>query len=52
MGLKAGLNVLERETRLPVPELEPRIVQQRPSLSTEYVVAVSLVPLKIQNYEF
>ena len=52
MGLKAGLDVLERESSIPVQEFEPRIVQPRPSLSTEYVVAVSLMALEIQNYEF
>ena len=51
-GPQSQSGVLERENRLPVPEFEPRIVQPRPSLSTEYAVAVSLVPLKIQNYEF
>jgi len=52
VGLKAGLNVLERENRLTVPEFEPQIVHPRPNLSIEYAVAVSLVPLKIQKYEF
>lgn len=51
MGLKTGLDVLERENRLPVPEIELRIVQPRPSLSTEYAIAVFLVPLKVRNYE-
>jgi hypothetical protein len=51
VGLKVCLDVLERESRLPLPEFEPRIVQPRSSPSTDNSVAVSLVPLKTQNYE-
>ena len=52
MDLKTGLDVLERENRVPVPEIELGIVQPRPSPSTEYPVVVFLVPLKIRPYEF
>jgi len=51
-GRQSQAGVLERENHLPVPEFEPRIVQPRPSLCTDYAVEVSLVPLKIQNFEF
>ena len=51
-GPQSQSGVLVRENRLPMPEFEPRIVQPRPSLSTEYAGTVSLVSVKIQNYEF